>query len=282
MSNTTNNQQQGTMPWGFNNGYNTGFAGGATYGAPMQQPKMVNPLSSEERDSLKQNNAFTLQVTQADLAQGICTHKDPQTGQYSTVPNPDGTVTCSICHTTFDPNKVVDVDYVQHVTDEFLNILETCKLLGVDLNADVIRGVFQMSPFVKKIPELFKMAQTSFLKYNEQNPTAYQAQNPNMWAMMGQVLSGQPMMWQQPMYQQAPMWNAQGAQYQAPPMQAPQYMQNAMVPGGSPFYAQPVQQAPMQQPMLPNQVPVQAPQTQAASADEKTGDTVNVKTQMSL
>lgn len=276
---TNNTMAQGT-PWGYNAGYNTGFAGGMTYGQPAA-PKMTNPLTDEELKALQQNNAFTLQVTQQELAQGICTHKDPKTGRYATVKNPDGTVTCSICHTTFDPDSVVDVDYVKRVTTEFLNVLETCKLLGVDLSNDVIRGVFQMSPFVKKIPELFNIAQTSFLRYNEANPNAYQAAaNPNMWGMFNNLMMGQPPM-MAPMMGQ-PVQNPYGqpaqmyAGYQAP---ATPYanMQAQMVPGGSPFYAQPATTMPMNQPTMPSQ-----PQQPVQAQEQATEQQVHVDAQMNV
>lgn len=273
--NTNNTMVQGT-PWGYNAGYNTGFVGGMTYAQPAA-PKMTNPLTDEELKALHQNNAFTLQVTPQELAQGICTHKDPKTGCYATVNNPDGTVTCSICHTTFDPNSVVDVDYVKKVTNEFLNVLETCKLLGIDLSSDVIRGVFQMAPFVKKIPELFNIAQTSFVRYNEASPNAYQATaNPNMWYMFNNLMMGQPPMMGQPV--QSPY--AQSAQmyqgYQQPSVTPYANMQSQMVPGGSPFYAQPATTMPMNQPMMPAQAPAAPVQEQPVEQQVKVDAQMNV------
>lgn len=278
MNETYNTMAQGMTPWGYNAGYNTGYVGGVTYSQPVA-PKMVNPLTDEERKSLQQNNAFTLQVTQQELAQGVCTHKDPETGRYATVKNPDGTCTCSICHTTFDPDKVVDADYVKRVTSDFLNVLETSKLLGVDLNSDVIRGVFQMVPFVKKIPELFTIAQTSFLRYNEANPNAYQsAANPNAWGMYNNVMSGQPMMYGMPMNNPFGQPAQAYAQY-TPNMQ----MQNQMVPGGSPFYAAPATTMPINQPVMP--MPQQPAPVQTAPAqpqDQQPVETVSVNAQMTV
>lgn len=292
-----NNMQQ---PWGAYPGYTTGFNGGQTFGAPAM-PKMTNPLTDEERESLKHNNAFTLQVSQTELAAGICTHKDPGTGLYATVTNPDGSVTCNICHTTFYPDAVTE-EYVKDHTNAFLNILETCKLLGVDLNSDVIRGVFQMTPFVKKIPELFKMSMSSFYRYNDQNPYANQVANPNNFAMLNNVIGGMPMMGQPVMGQQQYMQQPaspymQPQQYMQQPQATP-YMQqqSQMVNGGSAFYQtnQPQQQAPQQysnmnppqyqnmaqQPMNSIQVPGQTPAPQPA--ENKAAGQVEVNAQMGL
>ena len=282
MNEVTNNTMVQGTPWGYNAGYNTGFAGGLTYATPVA-PKMTNPLTPDEMKALQQNNAFTLNVSQQDLAQGICTHKDPKTGRYATVPNPDGTVTCSICHTTFDPDKVVNVDYVKNVTNEFLNALETIKLLGVDLSDEVVRGVFQMVPFVKKVPDLFNIAQTSFLRYNEANPNAYQAAaNPSMWGAFNNFMMGQPAMMYQPAMGQ-PVQNPYGQPAQMPygyqaPMTPYANMQAQMVPGGSPFYAaQPATTMPMNQPTMPQQQPAPAQEQPAAEQQE-----VHVNAQMNV
>lgn len=288
-------QNMNQAPWGANAGYNTGFAGGYAYNGTPVAPKMTNPLKPEELEALKTNNRFTLNITPQELAEGICTHKDPKTGSYATVQNADGTVTCSICHQTFDPNKVANVEYVQNVVDEFVNVLQTCKLLGLDFNDEVIRGMFQMQPFVKKLPELFKMAQTSFARYNDASTYNYQVQNPNPWGLYNQMMVGQPM-FMQPQMQQPVNYGTQpmgyGQQPQQPmgfgmPQQQPMMtpyanMQQQMVGGANPFYAaQPMTTMPMNGVALPGatQQPAQPPQ--AANNGEEKKD-VSVSTQMGL
>ena len=279
-----NNNFQTQTPWGYNDGYSTGFAGGTAFNMPTAAPKMVNPLTEEERNALKTNNAFSLKIEPVEMAKAMCTHKDPQSGKYATVNNPDGTVTCTICHTTFDPNKCVNKDYVQGVVDDFINVLQTTKLLGCDFSSDVIRGVFQMQPFVEKIPQLFDISQSSFNRY--QGNTGYgTVANPNMWQLYNGMMSGAPMM--QPMMQQ-PYAQPQSAQYpymgqpmmQQPMGYQPNMMQMNMVPQaqGNPFYQQ-QPQAPLNQPQ--QTVPTQQAATPAANGQSNDG-TVNVQAQMTL
>lgn len=277
----SNNNSQTQTPWGYNNGYTTGFAGGTAFTTPTSTPRMVNPLTEEERNALKTNNTFSLKIEPVEMAKAMCTHKDPQTGKYAVVNNPDGTVTCSICHSTFDPNKCASKEYVQGVVDDFINVLQTTKLLGCDFSSDVIRGVFQMQPFVQKIPQLFDISQSSFNRYN--NGTGYgTVANPNMWQLYNGLYSG--MIPGAPMMQQ-PYAQPQSAQYpymNQPMMQQPMGYENMMQmnmvpqPQGNPFYQQP--QAPLNQPQQ-----VATTQQPAQPANGQTGDgTVTVNAQMSL
>lgn len=280
MNEINNGQEQ----WLWGQGYNGGYYGGNVYQGQPAQPKMTNPLTEEERKALKNNNAFTLQVTPQELAQAICTHKHPENGNYATVANNDGTVTCSICHRTFDPNAVASVDYVKDVTNSFVNVLETCKLIGLDLGPEVIRGIFQMTPFVEKIPELFKIAQNSFIKYNDGVNTGYNTVSPNTMNMYSQIMTGMPMMPPQPPMMGGAMPYAQTAQYpyqpqQQTPIMNPQQMtpyanmQYNMVPNGqSPLYANVAQQQPMNNVNIPT----------TGDGSTKSNNEVIVPTNMSL
>ena len=223
-----------------NNVYNPGFMGGAMYAPQQQKPLMVNPLTEDERAVLKTDNSFSLQVTPAEMAQAICTHKDPVKGEFSVVPNADGTCTCKICHETFNPDQV-DENYVNDAVVRMTNVLETCKYLAVDLNPEVTRNYFQMLPFIKKAPQLYKLAHNSFSRYTNANPTANLATGPNYFngfmALMNPAIS-----FAQPQY-----GYPQQAQYGYPT--ATQQMAAQAVPGGNPFYQQPMM--PMGQPVAP-------------------------------
>lgn len=222
-------------------------------GAQIQKPRMINPLTDEERKALKNNpvDEFNLSITNEELAKSFCTHKEND--QYSVIVNPDHTVTCKICHETFNPD-VCTPEYIEETSRRMENILQTLKFLGVDLSGDVVRGYFGFLPYVKRIPQLYKLVNNSFGRYNEN--TLYggvQQQNTgaNIFSMFNSVMN--PAV---PLYQQ---------QYMNQPLGAPQG--GAPVggqwptPGVNPFYTQAPQMNMQQQAMMAQgQPPVQAQQ----------------------
>lgn len=250
------------------NYFNPGFMGGMGYNPQPVRPKMNNPLTAEEREALKTDNSFNLSVTPEEAAEAVCTHKDQAKGEFAIVRNADGTCTCSICHTTFNPD-IVDDESVAKATDIMINVLETCKLLGLDMNSELVRGFFQMIPFLKKTPKLYKLAYNSFSKYNSPQPlqqvnggaSYFGALNmlTNPTVPMGQPQYGYGYGYQQPMMGQ-PMQQ---------PMATPfMNMQAQTVPGANPFYAQqPMMGQPMAQPAAqPVQVTPPAYQPGATTA----------------
>ena len=214
--------------------------GGMNYtgmtGQPVQKPRMVNPLTDDEQKALKNNPAdeFNLNITPQEVAEGFCTHKEND--QYAVIVNADHSVTCKICHATFNPD-VCTPEYIKDATERIENVLQTLKFLGVDLNAEVIRGYFGYVPYIKKIPQLYKLVNNSFGRYNE-NTMFGGVQNQNTGANIFNAFN-QVMNPAMPLYQQQYM-NAPANAWQPP-------MNNAWgtVPAGNPFYTQ--QSAPMTQ-----------------------------------
>lgn len=264
-----------------NNYYNAGYMGGAYYGQPVQpKAKMTNPLTPEERETLKVDNSFTLQVTPQEMAESVCTHKHPDKGEFSVIPNADGTVTCTICHQTFNPNAVDD-KYVGDAVDAVINTLETCKFLAVDMNPEIIRGYFQMIPFLKKLPQFYKLAHQSYMRYNNANPQVQQPGGPNYFNAMNMLTNpavpiGAPM-YGQPAPAAYPYAQANPYGYATPTQQ----MQMQATPGGmSPFYTQqqPVASQPAPQ-QAQNPMQMNPPAYEAPKAEE---NTVQVKEQVQL
>ena len=274
--------QQGAFPGGF--GYQQSYA----YGAPMAKPLMTNPLTDEERKLLaRQEDLFDLKVTPEELAYAVCTHK--RGDSFDVVTDGQGNVTCRTCGATFRPDDV-DEKYVQETTDRMMNVMQTLKFIGVDLNSDLIRQYFAMIPYIKRVPKLFKAVNKSFQKYNDLNPAQPVNMNQNVVGMFNSLMNpavpiggyynpypyGQPVTpftaqqgqmvngGQTPFYTQAPQQVPQGQYYgqPVPPMgYAPQ-------PG-----------APMNQPVAPNaQAAPQQPQVQNAPQQQPAQNDVNVKT----
>lgn len=250
----------GAMGMGYANNMN---------GQPIQKPRMVNPLTDEERKALKEDpvSEFNLNVTNKELGRSFCTHKEGD--QYAVIVNPDRTVTCKICHETFNPD-VCTPEYIEETSKRMENILQTLKFLGVDLSGEVVRGYFGFIPYVKRVPQLYKLVNNSFGRYNE-NTLFGGTQQPNnganVFSLFNQVLNpGMPLYQQQYMNQPQQVWSQPA--WGGAPM------------GGNPFYAQAPngmnqQQAAMmggQQPTapVPPAAPVATPQTPVAAAPAPT------------
>lgn len=232
-----------------NQGYNQGaFPNGVAYGqsyaygAPQARPLMTDPLTGEERKLLAQHeDLFDLKVTPQELAYAVCAHK--RDNNFDIIPDGQGNVTCRTCGATFRPDDV-DEQYVQEATDRMMNVLQTIKMLGVDLNSDVFRQYFSMIPYIKRVPKLFKAVNKSFQKYTEGSPVQPITGGQNVYSMFNNIMNpAMPIGGYYPQYGYAPQ------------------------PGMPYGYGQPgMQGAPMNQPTDPN---AQAQQAQAPTAQQQ-------------
>ena len=195
-----------------NNNYANPWGGMMNYG--FNRPKMpnpTNPLSKEEMAMLKQKAPqFSLAISQVEALKAICTHRDNEGEKL--IQNNDGTVTCAICGTTFRPVQA-DPETVRQIFESAVNCLETIKIMYMDIPDDVTKTYFQMTPFLEKGPQLYKIALDHYQRYNSSSVIAgnynnggnafalYSAlMNPGAMAGMGmpqQMPYGQPGMAQQ-------------------------------------------------------------------------------------
>lgn len=273
-----------------NQGYAMGPMGGmqpmgyAAQPHTFNRPAMSNPLTDEQLKLLATtDDGFDLKIKPEEIAKAVCTHKNAQKGVFEIVPNNNpqqpGLVTCKICHATFNPDIVND-EYVHQATDMVLNVLQTCKLIGVDLNDEVIRQYFTIIPLIERIPKLYKLVNNSFKRYNDPQVLAPQS-GPNVMGMYNAMVNPA-----------VPMGT--GYNYNmgfGHPMQTPMMgMQAQMVNGGNPLYQQPMQPQfgqqpmgfgqPMNQPVMPQQTTA-APQ-QTAPTQQPAEERVNIKEQVKL
>lgn len=236
-------------------GYNTGMPTGAVpggYAMPnTKTPLMTNPLTDEQRKLLAEKiDQFDLNVTAEELAYAICTHK--RDGKYDVVPANDGTgeVICKTCHARFKPD-VVTPEYVQETTDRVLNVMQTLKLIAVDMNVDVIKQYFAMIPYLKRIPKLYKLENSTFQQYQQTTPIQ-DAGGPNIYGMYNAITNPAVAFAPNMGMGASPMG---GYGYQQP-MTPYMGQQQQMVGGFNPLY----QQAPMGQQAAPMTPPFGAPQ----------------------
>lgn len=280
-------QNQGYFQGAFPNGQQ--YAQSYVYGQPAPKPLMTDPLSDEERKLLAQHeDLFDLKVTPAEMAFAVCAHK--KGNNFDIVTDGQGNVTCRTCGAQFQPD-LVNEEYVQKATEMMMNVLQTSKMLAVDLNVDVLRQYFSMIPYIQRVPKLFKAVNKSFDKYNEGNPTQPINGNPNVFGMFNSIMNpAMPIGGYYPQYgygmpQQAPMYGGYPQQAPATPFMN---QQAQMVSGQTPFYAQqPMgygmpQQAPMNQPMVDPNAQQAAPQQAQPQANAAQPGDASVKQQVQL
>ena len=149
--------------WGYNNAMNYG------YNRP-KMPDPTNPLTKEDMALLKQKAPqFSLAISNVDALKAICTHRNENGEQL--IQNNDGTVTCAICGTTFRPVNA-DPETVKQIFESAVNCLETIKIMYMDIPNDVTRAYFQMIPFLEKGPQLYKIANDHYQRYNNSSVIA--------------------------------------------------------------------------------------------------------------
>lgn len=292
------------------NGFN-GFAMGQGYATgmgntqPLQyvtpsamQPLMTNPLTAEEQKLLEtQQDTFDLKVQPKEVAEAVCTHKKDGRFHLTPLEPMTGECVCNLCKARFNPTEVTEM-YVQDAVDKVLNVLQTCKMIGVDMNNEVIRQYFQIIPYITRLPKLYNMLVRIFEKYNMQNPVA-QASGPNVFNMYNSIMNpavpiGNPQMMDP--YGGAGYYNmmqqnmVNGGAGMSPLYQQPQ--QPVMMQPYGAVYQQPVMnqptfgQTPPQAPQMPNQQPpvqaqANAQQTNQQQPQQTTGQ-VHVKDQIQL
>lgn len=279
---------------------NTNPAFGYQYNG-MQQPrsKFENILTQEQMQRLMQSENFVLALTEEEKLRGICNHRDfDGTKDALNIDPITREATCRICGYRFRP---VDLDLtpeeLQKDVDRIVDVLQTIKLLFLDMPHDAAKEYFQIIPLIEKIPKLFECAAKDFTKHENVNWNYYSGNNMGAMSMFQNLQSmfgggfggfgGQPNPYQQP-YGGQPFAGQPNPAYGAPvnngaPMYgAPSPTGNPFgYPGANPGYApnpavNGYTYAPQQQPM-PNtsapgaqQTAPTAPQAPATKAPEAT------------
>lgn len=188
--------------------------GGYAYqgmGQPMQ--KFNNALTPEQIKKLQQKGQqFSLAITEEEMLRGICNHRNAEGTADTLVFDPlTGEARCTICGYKFKPIEAdASPDQIKEDVERIVDILQTIKLMYIDLPADAAKEFFPIIPLVEKVPQLFEFAAKNMTKHESYN---WQYNNKNMGAinmfnnlqnifgagMMPQPNMQQPMGWGQPM-----------------------------------------------------------------------------------
>ena len=174
-----------------------GFPAGTGYqfnpGQGMQPVKQMNNLTPEEIQQLvKKENQFSLQMTQTEKLRAVCNHRRQDGSGDALVEDPTtGLCRCEICGYDFKPldAHTTTKEALMGAVTDILDILQTSKLMYIDMPPEAAREYFQIIPLIEKIPLLFEFALKNYSKHEQQNPYAYN--NHNMGAMqLFSMLSG--------------------------------------------------------------------------------------------
>lgn len=139
--------------------------------ATRQVTKVSNNLSEEEIKMLTATNEqFSLRLTQRDYYRGACNHRSADGLKDLCVTEPDGKLRCTICDYVFEPIDInsSEQDIIEAV-QLLQNILQTIKMIYINMPAEAAREYFQIIPLLDKIPELFRIAVANFLKHENTN-----------------------------------------------------------------------------------------------------------------
>ena len=203
---------------------------------PQQVQKFASTLTEEEIEKLtKSASKFSLGITQEERARGVCNHRSAD-GMTDTLIRDEltGKWKCKICGYTFhEVDSSTTIEEISEVIKQVIDILQTTKLMFIDMPVETAREFYQIIPLLEKIPNLFDLAAKNLAKHET---FGWNVKNPNMSAYSmfqnlnnlygGGLMMGTPM----------------GQPYMAP--QQP-YMPNmAQQPMGQPYAQQPFMNQP--------------------------------------
>ena len=273
-------EQNYQQPFGY--GMNNNMMGGM----PQQQPnagyRIPSVLTPEQIKMLRnEGSKFSLGLTQEELLRAICNHRSEDGLSDSLVWDPvTGTAKCTICGYEFRPIEAnVDYDSLKEDIRRVEDILQTTKLMYVDLPPEAAKEYYPIIGLLEKLPQLVEFAAKNMAKHDNYN---YMYDQRNMgtaqiFANLSNMFSNMSMQqnYQQPNYYNQPAGFPQGA-YPQPQPNAFGY--NGMAPQPAPGYVPgtPNNFAYAPQQAAPAPAAPVAPATPAAPADATVTQTVNV------
>lgn len=161
----------------FNNNGN-GIMGGTGFynnNQQQQQRKVTSWLDKDVINQLrKKEEGWNLAVTEEEANRARCNHYD-ENGNPALIPNVDGTYTCSICGYTFNIMENYADQEVEQSCRVVEDLLQTIKIMYINLDPTVGREFFQILAFIKKIPKLYRVASNFWKKM--QGGNVYQQGN---------------------------------------------------------------------------------------------------------
>ena len=266
-------------------------------GQPTPVQKINNILTPEQIDKLTSQGEFDLGISDEELAKALCNHRSKDGMSDTLVFDPvTGVARCTTCGYTFRPIQSDEsVDEIKSAVEKIIDILQTIKILYVDLPPQAHKDFFPILAMLQKIPQLFEYASKNFSKHESFNwqYSRYNMNGVQMLANLNNIFNGGGYQAYQPMGGPAPYQQGFAPQQPVQPMGNPfgypgAQPQQPVQPMGNPWAAQqpvptmansawsPMPQTPGYQPQpyqgfapQPAQSTTPAPTTVDTTADDK-------------
>ena len=194
----------------------------APYGMNMmgaqQQPnnyRIPSTLTPDQIRTLRnQGSQFSLGLTQEEVLRAICNHRSEDGLSDTLVYDPvTGTAKCTICGYEFRPIEPnVDYETIKEDVKRVQDILQTIKLMYIDLPAEAAKEFYPVIAMLDKVPQLTEYAAKNMAKHDAYN-YMYNDRNMGaaaMFANLSNMFSNMSMNYQQ-QPQQAPGFYGQPA-----------------------------------------------------------------------
>lgn len=219
-----------------NNNFNP--AGGYIYQGQQPMQKFNNVLSPEQIKKLQQKGTeFSLAITEDEMLRGYCNHRNIEgTGDSLTFDPITQEAICTICGYKFRPiDASIKPEEIQECVDKIVDILQTIKIMFVDLPPEAAKEYFPIIPLIEKIPKLFEVAAKNMNKH-EYNGWNYSNRNMgamNMFNNLQNIFAGMNN------FQPQPGFNPAMGYPQAQPGFNPGFQPQPMMTPQAPMQAQP-------------------------------------------
>lgn len=217
-------QQAAYIPQG--TGYQ--FMGGAA-----QPQKIYNVLTNEEIQKLiTKENQFSLQLTATEVLRAKCNHRRADGLDDAIEEDPiTGISKCNICGYEFKPvDANTSIEQIQDAVTTILDMIQTTKLLYIDIPKEAAAEYYQIIPLIEKLPKLFEFAVKNYAKHTQYNPYQYNNKNMSTMQLFNALVGGL-----NPGYTAQPQMAPQ--QPVAPQPMANPYMAPQAAPYGMPYGA---------------------------------------------
>lgn len=161
---------------------------GMGYQQPVEATKTKSFYSEEEYNKLvKRASSFSLNLTEEEYLRSFCNHRTLDgTGDTLIVDPTTGIVSCELCKYQFRPCDDISQEEIQEDVNRIVDILQTIKIMYVDMPVNVAKEYFQIIPLIEKIPKLFDLAAKDMAKHDN-NGWRYNTQSQGALGVLSNI-----------------------------------------------------------------------------------------------
>lgn len=159
---------------------------------PAKMTKTKNALSDDEISKLIQKeNQFSLAITENERLRAICTHRF-QNGMDALIDIGDGMQRCQICGHEFMPVSPYNSskEDIKGIVEQAKDVLQTIKLIYLDMPAAAAREFFVVIALLDKIPDLFEAGCKDYIRHEKFMPGTYNGRAANILSIYNMITGG--------------------------------------------------------------------------------------------